>query len=461
MATEIRPEGSEVWRPFTAQMELGVQAASNSVPALSPLDQAITATAPVPKATVGANHNGARPPAPRRISRWLIVSSIAVLGLVALLLYWFVLAPKTQRADFDQTGGTILVFRLSNEPVDFDINAMVQAVEDRLAKAIGEVQHVTVRAGKGNQIEVLVAGTGGPHDVNVDQVRQVMRLGTRLECRILANIHDDIAAMDAATIVIDRARDDADALAEQGLPPPPPRDLNKKPEFFPITVNGRKAVVSYRWVELDTPMRESMFMTREFAKDADVGKYWLLAEQHMGTTFHVPTFAGDKYYSGALFFTRACTNKNLSPRKREAQKFDMFVLVRDEERDVANGDRVFPHVGNEHLSEVREGRSLDDRPALHLTLNAEGQIILGRMTNFNLPTNPDDENPIRRRIGVILDGKVIMGPMISGPLKDRVVIMGDCIQMKLSEMAVALRDGPLPFQLNPVPAQVIRVDAKD
>ena len=124
---------------------------------------------------------------------------------------------------------------------------------------------------------------------------------------------------------------------------------------------------------------------------------------------------------------------------REAAGGDMEVLVVN--------DRF--NVNGTHLKEVKS--AIDDVtgvPDVDFVFDSKGGELFGKFTGENLPVERRASGvPWRRRLGIILDDRVITAPSIQGKVTDRARIAGNFTQEEVDDIAAVLGSGRLPCKL--------------
>ncbi len=107
-------------------------------------------------------------------------------------------------------------------------------------------------------------------------------------------------------------------------------------------------------------------------------------------------------------------------------------------------------VTGEYLTSASKG--LDERggPAVHFSFNSAGAQRFERLTGQNLP-NPATPD-VYRRLGILLDGKLVNAPTIRSTISDRGMISGGSMTDRDVELTVQVLDaGSLPAALNKTP----------
>jgi SecD/SecF fusion protein len=257
---------------------------------------------------------------------------------------------------------------------------------------------------------------------------------THLEFRILANVVDDAGAMDAAAKYLEAAnRDDKreaelQKFAEEGKPPA-------------AGEKGSETRLGYEWVEASPHMLRNLWLTDEppyddfkeldkdireqIIKESDARKAQFAKAREAGKAFRINPEA-----DGYLVFSRPCRDANLSKEEREQKKFDCFLLTRLAKSGM--------ELTGKHLAKVEEGEDSGRHPAVLYDLDKGGGDLLYALTANNLPGAKD--NPLfKRKMAVIVDGRILYAPDINSKIGEKGIISGSFSRKQVHEIAEALR----------------------
>ncbi len=105
-----------------------------------------------------------------------------------------------------------------------------------------------------------------------------------------------------------------------------------------------------------------------------------------------------------------------------------------------------------HLTQARAQMDNNGRPAVGFHFNGRGAFLFGNLTQANLP---DPENGptqgFRRRLAILLDGKVCSAPTIQSRITSAGEITGSFTMKEVEELVAVLNAGALEVPLNPTP----------
>ncbi len=105
-----------------------------------------------------------------------------------------------------------------------------------------------------------------------------------------------------------------------------------------------------------------------------------------------------------------------------------------------------------HLTQARAQLDNNGRPAVGFHFNGRGAFLFGNLTQANLP---DSENGptqgFRRRLAILLDGKVCSAPTIQSRITSAGEITGSFTMKEVEELVAVLNAGALEVPLNPTP----------
>ncbi len=307
-------------------------------------------------------------------------------------------------------------------------------------------------------------------DLSVEEVQRIKDLVSKvgsLEFRILANDKDDGKAIEDARKVFQDAGKNAEfaaqikKAAQDGLPPPAPRDETGKPKRYTIKTRGADSIVTYSWVELGPQERRALNLDNAARNDSTRNTGWYLmknARDKEAIQLPEPMGGTDRHLlQGALFFSRECVDRNLPEDERRTKEIEYFVLTRDAEFDQSIGgersDVRTPAITGKYLTNAYGGPGQDLRPTVFFTFNTDGGTLFGNITRKNVSETtggPDNTKP-RRHLAIILDGLIMSAPTIQSEIRTSGTISGNFTQKEVDQLVNILRAGQLPATLKPLP----------
>ena len=189
----------------------------------------------------------------------------------------------------------------------------------------------------------------------VNHIKDLISQVGSLEFRILANDHDDDAAIKKAQEFFDTKNKEQEAalkaklekLALEGKAPPPPAPPEGEPGF---EVSNR-GFHTYSWVELGRDERHNLNLDNAQEKDPTASSLWKQAAQKRDE--FKPLKLDAFRLGGDLLYSRKCEDLHLPPEERARKKYEYFVLTRDPERDARGVPMAI--TGQYLVSAVRDG----------------------------------------------------------------------------------------------------------
>lgn len=308
-------------------------------------------------------------------------------------------------------------------------------------------------------------------DLSVEEVQRIKDLVSKvgsLEFRILANDKDDVKAIEDAKKVFQEAAKNPEfaaqikKAAQDGLPPPAPRDETGKPKAYKIPTRGSPSWVTYSWVELGPQERRALNLDNAARNDSTRNTVWYLAKNARDKeAIQLPEVAGSSerlLLQGALFYSRECVDRNLPEDERRDKEVEYFVLTRDPEfQQTAAGEPIMGtqkdnRIDGSYLTNAWGAPGQDLRPTVHFTFSNAGGELFGNITRKNVSeaTGPDNTKP-RRHLAIILDGLVMSAPTINSEIRTQGQISGNFTQKEVDQLVNILRAGRLPATLKPQP----------
>ncbi len=415
-----------------------------------------------------------------------ISTTLIVFGCAGFAIWYFYL--REGRVDFDQLGGTILVYEIVPDP---DKGAAPADLAERMAETLQRRLDPTERGfavvkpvGK-DRVEIRITRTDEKQGA-IDSIKDLIVMVGHLEFLILANSKDDTPAMNLAKTMFNgdedgALREEIPALQEKGLPPPGPRDPGSKElKVFRIKLpKEQQCLVTYRWVELGPRELRLLDLDNEAETDPSRNETSLQAKKWRDQATQLKIRFGTierLLMQGAYFHSRECKDKNLTDDERKKKAVEYFVLARDPEID-PKADEKLPIT-------QRRTRTIDSRfftsasPAkqdsggqrepgwqapwyVKFSLNAEGTELVRTLTKKNVPNSNDPVADVpRRHLAIILDGRVISAPTISMEIGNRGEISGSFTESEARNLAAVLGGGVLPAKLKPHPLSETEVPPK-
>jgi hypothetical protein len=406
-------------------------------------------------------------------NRWL-AGLLLILFIIGLVLgIWQFYFRKPEKPDFAKMGGTILVYEIDDGNADLT-DSMAKALEKRLDFA-------WVKALDKGQFEIRIPRIGKKHPDDVVRIKELAAMVGHLEFRILANGSVDQNAMDDAWDMLNKRTETDAALQvelkerqDKGLPPPPLQLMGEKETTtYEISMpNGQSCKVTYSWVELGRHEREILGLYQGGKENPDAEKTWQHMKKNCGRAFWLKDpFSKSRRFllNGALFYSRACTNRNIKDEDRKKKAIDFFVLVRDPEleqnlpADLPIQKRRTPQIDGKYLTSAY-ARKWDDslfpnRWRLDLTFNPTGTELLRLITLKNAPRAEAKLSLDLNHLGILLDDQILAAPTINSEIRDgRCMIDGRFTEQEMKNLARVLNSGPLPARLKPQPVSETTVE---
>jgi hypothetical protein len=301
-----------------------------------------------------------------------------------------------------------------------------------------------------------------------------------LEFRVLANSLIDEQATDDAWEMLNNGvetdatlRAELKAMQDRGLPPPPPRlKGNKEQTIYEIKMpNGQKCQVTYSWVELGPHERRVLGFYAGGPQNPDAEKRWQEMKRKLGRAVRLKdafSTTGRFLLNGALFYSRACSNRNLSHEERDKRVIDFFVLTRDPELDRSVpadqplGKRRTARIDETYLKSVSpepwDDFTFPNEWRLDFTLNATGTELFRLLTQKNAGPEPQK---VVNYLAVLLDDQVLSAPTLNSEIRTgRGMIAGRFVEQEMKNLAIVLTSGALPARLKSLPVSETEVPGK-
>lgn len=407
--------------------------------------------------------------------------------LVAAL---FAVRTDKYRLGIDLAGGTILVYEVNLERTKLrkqteqgprdplaekdgppagltsdEINQLAAQIKRRIDPT--DIKNVTVRPSGDRRVEIILplsgASVAGRENLSQEDIEEVKRLISQmgvLEFRIIANGADDQKGLQAARDGIEAAGKTGalKALAERGLPPPPPEGE------FDVDIGDTKARARYIWTELDKEFRADKGLSNV---NEGGGALW---KALAGTRDKAVPVAGrgewfpsgDLATSAALLYSRECLSfdqkdkergelerlRRENPGKKDEEleplmnrkKVEYFVLTR-----VSPVDSL--KVADAVTLTARASQDEKFDPCVAFTFNAVGGQAFGKITR----RNKVDKSGTERLLAVLLDDKLVSAATIQSEITTNGQITGKFDMKKVQRDVQILRSGALTAELREKP----------
>ncbi len=400
------------------------------------------------------------------------IAAAVILLICTAVAVWF--AWPKPKYDFDQLGGTILVYEIAPTEEDREGPNLAKFTAESLQRRLDpENRNAAVVTPVGeNRVEIKLAKTTANHADDVARAKSMIAKIGRLEFRILANATDDAEAIEHAKKMLNDAglAKDLQDAQERGAPPPALWRADKfEPQVFTIKVGPHTSLVTYGWVELGPHERRAYNLDNDAEKDPARNAAWLKAKENRGraTTLNFADAGPERpMLHGALFYSRECKARHLTEDERRKKAVEYFVLARDPELDAKKPEkegvgarRTRPVDGSFLLNALVSEEA--GRPAVSFALNQEGTELFRTLTRKNVPTGDGpDEMKVKRHLAIIFDGQVLSAPTINSEVGGQGQITGSFTKEEVQSMVDILRGGALPAGLKSQPVSESTVASK-
>jgi SecD/SecF fusion protein len=111
-------------------------------------------------------------------------------------------------------------------------------------------------------------------------------------------------------------------------------------------------------------------------------------------------------------------------------------------------DRPDRQVTGKYLTNASPTIDENGNPAVSFRFNSQGAALFGRLTQDNLP---DPTDHFKRRLAILLDGKVQSAPVINSRISDSGVIQGQFTMKEVNDLVGVLNAGALEVPLKQTP----------
>jgi preprotein translocase subunit SecD len=386
-----------------------------------------------------------------RMWKWSIFVGLAVI-LVAGITIGGIYLYRSWRSppNIDKLGGTVLVFEVDNDErplVGYDPEDLAAALKRRLDFA-GK-RGIRVLAISPTRIEVGIPRAEA-HDEWLSQVKALAAQTGKLEFRILANEHNDRDVWEAAEALLRGTAEDAalrktrDDKALRGEPPPAP--VSKRG-----FVSVQDHVFTYTWLEVSPQVLRLLHLLDDHNEDDQYKemRVSIASARDKGEAIRLTV-------ADLLLYSRPCRNRKLIEEERAQKKYDWFLLSRDPERDLIT--REVKAVTDTDIDRVQVVADVLGEPAVRLHFNKPGGDLFYELTSQNKPDR-GNESLVRRKLAIVLDGRVLAVSEITGPARDQAMISGGLSRRDVENLAIMLQAGSLPARLKPKPVEERTVGA--
>lgn len=121
-------------------------------------------------------------------------------------------------------------------------------------------------------------------------------------------------------------------------------------------------------------------------------------------------------------------------------KVQQFLIIHDQPEYTVTG---------KYLTNASPTMDQNGNPAVNFRFNGRGAALFGALTQRNLPTGEGD--PFKRRLAILLDGKVHSAPSINDRISDSGIITGNFDMKEVNELVGVLNAGALEVPLKQIP----------
>jgi SecD/SecF fusion protein len=377
-----------------------------------------------------------------RTSRWKVA---LIIGAVLAGLIAMIPPDKKLKLGIDLSGGTILVYEVSqeNRPENFNMDELIAALKQR-ADPQG-VKETPIRKIGSNRIEIILPQAS---DDEVEEVKKMLTDVGQLKFRILATRKHDAA-------VVDRA------LGPGGMKNPPRYEWARLGE---ISTGTNPESTADTITDLQQKWKKSLYAGSDVVL---TGKGDGAAEQTVAipvkdNTTNTLTLAKPHNLKTISSYrveynpSRITGGDPTNPRPGDPIiREEKVAPGRTELYILCNLDRQ--EVTGKYLS--RTYQTADERlqPAVGFQFNRQGARRFGQLTREHLP---EEGEAFKYQLAILLDQLVMSAPSINSEIRDSGIIEGGGQGFKPKEvqhLINILQAGSLPASLNPTPAQEEKV----
>jgi SecD/SecF fusion protein len=334
------------------------------------------------------------------------------ISLAVVIACTLVLTFGKMRYGVDIRGGTILLYEIDESELSQAINPdepnvstnrtsisasdMTAALSERLNP--GGQKELSIRAYGRNQIEIVVPNVD---QFEIDEIKRLVSNSGTLQFRIVANSRDHVDIVQAARL--------------QSTSENPNLRVSREVRSADGRLIGRWYTVGREEARADgvRPLRENVL--------ADVAR-----DSKTGRILEFPPLEGD------YAVERWLVSQEIG---------DVDVLIAMEK-----AGQIFPEVNGEDLSRASSTVDQAGSPAVSFNMNVSGAQKLLALTAANQP-----EGGFKRRMAIIMDGRVLSAPSLNSPISNNGIIEGRFTKDEVDFMSSILRSGRLPAVLGKEP----------
>ena len=312
----------------------------------------------------------------------------------------------------DIRGGTILLYEVDesemvqaidpDEPMvssnrqSIDIDAVAIALRERLNP--GGQKELSIRGYGQKQIEIVVPNVD---QFEIDEIKRLVSSAGTLQFRIVANSRDHADIIQAARL---QSTSDNQNIRVS-------RDVRAADGHL----IGRWFTVGREDARADgvRPLRENVL--------ADISR-----DSKTGRILEFPPLEGDYAVERWL-------------ASQEINDVDVLIALE-------KAGQPFPEVNGEDLSRASSTVDKAGSPAVSFNMNVTGAQKLLALTASNQP-----EGGFKRRMAIIMDGRVLSAPSLNSPISNNGIIEGRFTRDEVDFMSSVLKSGRLPAVLGKEP----------
>lgn len=323
-----------------------------------------------------------------------------------------VLAFGKMQYGVDIRGGTILLYEIDSseltQPLDPEgpaVSTNRQTVQaDDVARALrerlnpGGQKELSIRGYGDNQIEIVVPNVD---QFEIDEIKRLVSSAGTLQFRIVANSRDHADIIQAARL--------------QSTSDNPNLRVSREVRSAEGRLIGRWYTVGREETRPDgvRPLRENVL--------ADITR-----DSKTGRILQFPALEGDYAVERWL-------------ASQEIAEVDILIALE-------KAGQPFPEVDGEDLARALSTIDKIGAPAVSFTMTVVGAQKLLALTAANQP-----ESGFKRRMAIMMDGRVLSAPSLNSPISNNGVIEGRFTREEVDFMSSVLKSGRLPAVLGKEP----------
>lgn len=323
-----------------------------------------------------------------------------------------VLAFGKMQYGVDIRGGTILLYEIDSseltQPLDPEgpaVSTNRQTVQaDDVARALrerlnpGGQKELSIRGYGDNQIEIVVPNVD---QFEIDEIKRLVSSAGTLQFRIVANSRDHADIIQAARL--------------QSTSDNPNLRVSREVRSAEGRLIGRWYTVGREETRPDgvRPLRENVL--------ADITR-----DSKTGRILQFPALEGEYAVERWL-------------ASQEIAEVDILIALE-------KAGQPFPEVDGEDLARALSTIDKIGAPAVSFTMTVVGAQKLLALTAANQP-----ESGFKRRMAIMMDGRVLSAPSLNSPISNNGVIEGRFTREEVDFMSSVLKSGRLPAVLGKEP----------